>query len=87
MIFGYNSNVAFETSVDGVEEQASNLLNRLHSQRKDVPDRPLIFICHSLGGIVVKEAPAQAKLNRYYSDIGFATYGIAFFGIPIVVGT
>jgi hypothetical protein len=30
----------------------------------------------------VKEALVQAKLNRYYSDIGFAVYGIAFFGTP-----
>jgi hypothetical protein len=34
LLFGYNSNVAFETSTAGVREQAENLLNRLKGKRK-----------------------------------------------------
>ena len=33
LLFGYNSNLAFETSTAGVFEQAENLLNRLKSKR------------------------------------------------------
>jgi hypothetical protein len=33
LLFGYNANVAFETSVAGVREQAENLLNRVHMKR------------------------------------------------------
>jgi hypothetical protein len=33
-IFGYNSNVAFQSSTAGVLEQAENLLNRLQSKRE-----------------------------------------------------
>ncbi|KAL4870668.1 hypothetical protein BDV12DRAFT_195147 [Aspergillus spectabilis] len=44
--------------------------------------RPIIFIAHSLGGIVVKEALVQAKLGSTYNSIQLATYGIAFFGTP-----
>jgi hypothetical protein len=33
LIFGYNSNVAFETSTAGVIEQAENLLNGLRIAR------------------------------------------------------
>ena len=33
LLFGYNSNVAFETSTAGVVEQAENLLNRLKFKR------------------------------------------------------
>ena len=33
LLFGYNSNVAFETSTAGVLEQGENLLNRLKSKR------------------------------------------------------
>jgi len=33
-IFGYNSNVAFETSSAGLSEHAGNLLNLLHLERK-----------------------------------------------------
>jgi hypothetical protein len=34
LLFGYNANVAFETSTAGVREQAENLLNRLKGKRK-----------------------------------------------------
>ncbi|OAQ61390.1 ankyrin repeat domain-containing protein [Pochonia chlamydosporia 170] len=82
MLFGYNSNVAFETSISGVREQASNLLNRLQLKRRDAANRPIVFIAHSLGGIVVKQALVETKLNPTYEVIGRLTYGIAFFGTP-----
>jgi hypothetical protein len=34
LLFGYNANVAFETSTAGVREQAENLLNRLKGKRR-----------------------------------------------------
>lgn len=55
LLFGYNSNVGFESSAAGVREQALNLLNRLWLLRQGNHVRPLLFIAHSLGGIVVKE--------------------------------
>jgi hypothetical protein len=82
LIFGYNSNVAFETSTAGVIEQAENLLNRLKSRRANAPNRPLIFICHSLGGIVAKRALVHSRLDSTYKSISNSTYGIAFFGTP-----
>jgi triacylglycerol esterase/lipase EstA (alpha/beta hydrolase family) len=82
LIFGYNSNVAFQTSIAGVREQAVNLLNRLASKREDAKERPIIFVAHSLGGIVVKRALVEAKLDDTYKTIRDATYGIAFFGTP-----
>lgn len=34
LLFGYNANVAFQTSIAGVREQAENLLNRLKGKRR-----------------------------------------------------
>jgi hypothetical protein len=52
-LFGYNSNAALSTSTAGVQDQAETLFSRLIRERKDAPERPLIFICHSLGGLIV----------------------------------
>lgn len=81
-MFGYNANVAFETSIAGVREQAINLLNRIASKRGEAEERPIVFVAHSLGGIVVKRALVEAKLDDSYKSIREATYGIAFFGTP-----
>ncbi|KAL4899128.1 hypothetical protein BDW74DRAFT_163919 [Aspergillus multicolor] len=82
MLFGYNSNVSIQSSAAGVREQAQNLLSRLWLERQGCESRPIIFIAHSLGGIVVKEALVQAKLGHTFNSIRAATYGIAFFGTP-----
>jgi len=82
LLFGYNSNVAFETSIAGVGEQAASLLNRLSLKRENIGMRPIVFIAHSLGGIIVKRALITAKLDSCYHDIYDAASGIAFFGTP-----
>lgn len=43
---------------------------------------PIIFIAHSLGGLVVKQALVTAKNNDAYSSVRNATYGLVFFAVP-----
>ncbi|KAI1273836.1 hypothetical protein F5Y07DRAFT_243371 [Xylaria sp. FL0933] len=79
LLFGYNANIAFETSTAGVREQAENLLNYLFFHRRNCEGRPIIFVCHSLGGLVVKRALVTSKQTNKYSDIKNATYDTDFF--------
>jgi hypothetical protein len=82
LLFAYNSNVAFQTSTAGVRDASESLLDRLLSLRKDLSSRPIVFLAHSLGGLVVKRALVSAKLDSTYNSIYEATYGIGFFGTP-----
>jgi hypothetical protein len=58
MSYGYNSRTAFSKAVTGINDAASILLDRLNGERqnKDQKTSPIIFVSHSLGGIVVKKA-------------------------------
>ena len=57
MSFGYNSRWAFSNSASNVEDYARELLEILIARRARVQteSNPLIFICHSLGGLVFKK--------------------------------
>ena len=57
MSFGYDSRTAFTKAVIDIEGVADMLLNWVDGRRESDQERsrPLIFISHSLGGIVVKK--------------------------------
>ncbi|KAF2651873.1 hypothetical protein K491DRAFT_75781 [Lophiostoma macrostomum CBS 122681] len=86
LLFGYNSNVTNGANLMSVGDHAGNLLERLDFKRGNDPDRPIVFVAHSLGGLVVKKALVDAKLNDAYARIRSATHGIAFFATPHMGG-
>lgn len=54
--YGYNSQIAFTKSVADISDVARMLLDSLKGERKGAAvTRPLVFISHSLGGIIVKK--------------------------------
>ena len=66
-----------------------DLLSALFSLRQDTKsnNRPIIFVCHSLGGVVVKEALLRAsmaipKAKENLKMIQICTKGIIFLGTP-----
>ncbi|EJT74178.1 hypothetical protein GGTG_08023 [Gaeumannomyces tritici R3-111a-1] len=84
MTFGYNASVVGNTSVAGVRDNARYLLNSLRDKREydGTHDRPIVFVGHSLGGIVIKQALRMARNEPRLVAVADNTKGIVFFGTP-----
>ncbi|KAF4635759.1 hypothetical protein G7Y89_g2352 [Cudoniella acicularis] len=84
MAFGYNSIWFGEDAVQlPLASAADNLLSALRSKRKKRPSRPLVFICHCFGGLVVQKALCIAKLHdKRWPGIYASTTGVVFLGTP-----
>ncbi|KZF24708.1 hypothetical protein L228DRAFT_245695 [Xylona heveae TC161] len=100
LTYGYNADVAaFMTgtsgvggaSKDNIPRHAETLVSELCANRSLAGDaatqRPIVFICHSLGGLVVKSAltyssTIQKKNVEHLRSIYLSTYGILFLGTP-----
>ncbi|EFY94038.2 hypothetical protein MAA_10501 [Metarhizium robertsii ARSEF 23] len=84
MTFGYNADAAFSNSTSDIIDHAKSLLSSLVDEReeKDEMLRPIVFVGHSLGGIVIKQALFQARIEQRYSSISKSTIGIIFLGTP-----
>ncbi|KIW92815.1 uncharacterized protein Z519_06664 [Cladophialophora bantiana CBS 173.52] len=80
--FGYESAPTFSRSVTGISDAANDLLHGLKSLTEQWPAKPIIFICHSLGGIIVKQAMIMAHEFDYFADVLRATRLIVFMGTP-----
>ncbi|KAL4909507.1 hypothetical protein BDW74DRAFT_146732 [Aspergillus multicolor] len=86
-VYGYNSTVtdARTMSTASIKDHADTLLNLVDLERKEqraARAPKIIWICHSLGGLVVKQALLNAHENRKYTHIRTDTCGIVFFGTP-----
>lgn len=77
------------SSKDTIRTTAVKLLDRLRAKRDgscgNCHNRPILFICHSLGGIVFKQALNLAhsrSVDQGYADILENTRAVAFLGVP-----
>ena len=72
MSYGYDAAFALSSSVSDIETAAASLLDYLDGARKNEQEkqRPIIFVAHSLGGIIVKRVSLSHKIN-YYLTIEF----------------
>ncbi|MCJ1312483.1 hypothetical protein MMC25_006157 [Agyrium rufum] len=67
-----------------LEACGKSLISRLHTFRKDQKDRPLIFIGHSLGGLVIEYGLLWADSEPEYQYFTQITVGCLFLGCPFI---
>ncbi|OJD34141.1 phosphorylase superfamily protein [Diplodia corticola] len=77
MTFGYNSNIV-SRSTASIKTVATQLLNQVSAERQD-SQRPLLFIAHSLGGLVALTTSRNESINH---EVFTSTRGIFFLGTP-----
>ena len=88
MTWGYDvqiEHIFSQVSKATVFQHAETLLLDISTLRRSVADktRPIIFIAHSLGGIVVKEALCLSKIEEtFLNEVLLATAGVCFLGTP-----
>ncbi|KAF2113016.1 hypothetical protein BDV96DRAFT_648637 [Lophiotrema nucula] len=93
LAYGYNGNVSSwgkkKTSDDRILQHALTLVQHLQSDRmiEGAERRPIIFLCHSLGGIIVKRALAYSSTCTspglsHLQSIYTSTFAVLFFGTP-----
>lgn len=92
LLFGYKADVLTffgDDSANRILQHAHTLVAELEAVRalSNSAERPIIFVCHGLGGIIAKKALAYSatqtskKVDHLYS-IFISTYGILFMGTP-----
>jgi hypothetical protein len=71
---------------NAVQKIAWDFLVALEASRREEPSRPILFVVHSLGGIVLKELLWRSSTCRraqaHLKDVYDSTTGIIFFGTP-----
>lgn len=89
LTYGYDSHVSrfFQGAAnkDNISQHGRALLNAVIRCRCSCSLRPLVFVAHSLGGIVVKEALIEGQKQGLYDpakDMSRQCPAIVFFGTP-----
>lgn len=94
LVYGYNADV-YERSSNNkpcdnfVLQHAQTLVNTLtlHRKDEDTSRNPIIWVAHSLGGILLKRALLYSSDIRVanhedFRSVFVSTYGIVFLGTP-----
>ncbi|KAA8911998.1 hypothetical protein FN846DRAFT_358793 [Sphaerosporella brunnea] len=82
MTYGYNSNLIGNIVDDTVVDYRRQFIHTLCNARRGIEDRPIIFIGHGLGGILILQALLHCRNGRQYKQLFAATHAILFFGTP-----
>ncbi|KAI0179372.1 ankyrin repeat-containing domain protein [Hypoxylon sp. FL1284] len=83
-LFGYIADVASGSDNSmGLQQHAESLLFHLKNNRAEQqPKRPIVFLGHSFGGNVIKQALILSSNRRTGCDVLESTRSIIFLGVP-----
>ena len=89
LTFGYDSKVTKEftapSSKNGIFQHGNSFMRAVGRARVGCRQRPIVFVAHSLGGLVVKQALIEARKQTHdldMLDIYDSTHAVIFFGTP-----
>jgi hypothetical protein len=88
LLYGYESNPTnfykAPTNRMTITQHAENLMHNVAGVREECKGRPLVFVAHSLGGILVKGALNESRYmpQPQYSDLFSSCHAIIFMGTP-----
>ncbi|KAJ4299611.1 hypothetical protein N0V90_004857 [Kalmusia sp. IMI 367209] len=84
MVYGYDTKVAQSESIQSIEDLGTAFHSSILQLATAAALKPIIFIGHSLGGLIVKETIISLSKSKNEEDqrLAQATYGVVFFGVP-----
>ncbi|KAI0478139.1 hypothetical protein F4859DRAFT_478707 [Xylaria cf. heliscus] len=88
LTYGYDAYVVQKsvTSINTLNDHATNLLRDLTDDREscNASSRRIVFVAHSLGGLICKEAILQSRNNPelHLREIFHSVIGVIFMGTP-----
>ncbi|CAG9943269.1 unnamed protein product [Clonostachys rosea f. rosea IK726] len=81
-LYRYKATAVYGSDQGTFLDKADELLEAIRAERDDIQTRPIIFLGHSMGGLLIKQALINAHNNPKYRKIKDATSGIGFFATP-----
>ncbi|KAF4965669.1 hypothetical protein FSARC_6564 [Fusarium sarcochroum] len=85
MFFTWDSRIIGRQQTISFSDQANDLVDAIRDERTDLR-RPIIFVAHSLGGILVEQALIKARIHFENDDPRFSiarnTTSLIFLGTP-----
>ncbi|KAL6819884.1 hypothetical protein V8C40DRAFT_281209 [Trichoderma camerunense] len=84
MVYGYSSSLFQSDSFQNLEDLGTAFHRHLRKLAIAGSFKPIVFIAHSLGGLVLKQTLISLYKSKDKEDQKLlrAVYGIAFFGVP-----
>ncbi|CAB4009890.1 SERAC1 isoform X1 [Paramuricea clavata] len=79
-VSGWTSKCPMQPEISTIEYRSSELLNKL--KNAGVGRRPVVWIAHSLGGLMVKQMLLDAKKSLEFCSLHVNTKGVVFYAVP-----